>query len=115
MQATGGLDCQRTRHPSGDLQKYTPGSIVGYANCAIGGTCTRADVGSGAMLQVGWQRGTTEGGSSGSAIFARSGSTRYVVGALHGGNASCQNPGGSDFYGRFERSFADGIRNWLTR
>ena len=113
--ATPGVAVEGVHHPSGDLQKYTPGSIVGYANCAIGGTCTRADVGSGAMLQVGWQRGTTEGGSSGSAIFARSGSTRYVVGALHGGNASCQNPGGSDFYGRFERSFADGIRNWLTR
>jgi hypothetical protein len=37
-----------------------------------------------------------------------------VVGDLHGGSSSCQNPQGSDFFGRFDRSFASGIRNWLV-
>ncbi len=43
------------------------------------------------------------------------GSTRYVVGALHGGSASCQNPQGADFFGRFDRAYYRGIGSWLTR
>lgn len=115
--AVPGVRLEAIHHPSGDLQKYSVGGIVGYANCAIEGSCSGADVNSGGMFQVGWQRGTTEPGSSGSAIFVgtTTGNTRYVVGALHGGTASCGNPGGSDFYGRFEHSFAAGIDQWLTR
>ena len=68
------------------------------------------------MWQVGWTQGTTEGGSSGSAIWTQlGGSTRYVVGALHGGSASCQNPQGADFFGRFDRAYYRGIGSWLTR
>jgi hypothetical protein len=114
--AVPGVGLAGVHHPAGDLQKYSLGEIVGYANCAIGGSsCSRTGAEAGAMFEVTWQRGTTEGGSSGSAIFARSGDRRYVVGALHGGSASCQNPGGSDFYGRFERAFTAGVRNWLVR
>ena len=42
------------------------------------------------------------------------GSTRYVIGALHGGSASCQNQGGADFYGRFQRAFGAGINRFLA-
>lgn len=114
--AVPGVGLTAVHHPSGDLQKYSLGGIEGYANCVSGGGCSRADAESGGMFQVGWQRGTTEGGSSGSAIFVRteSSNTRYVVGALHGGTASCRNSDGVDFYGRFERSFAAGIHKWLA-
>ena len=68
------------------------------------------------MFRVSWRQGTTEGGSSGSAIFVQANNdVRYVVGPLSSGRPSCQNPSGTDAYGRFELSFADGIRNWLTR
>ena len=100
-------------NPSGDLQKYSAGSITGYANCDST-TCIGATVDSGAMWQIGWAQGTTEEGSSGSAIWAQLGGTRYVVGALHGGSASCQNPQGADFFGRFDRAFYRGLGTWLT-
>ena len=64
---------------------------------------------------MGWQQGITEGGSSGSAIFVRAESgRRYVVGNLMGGSSSCQNPTGTDAYGRLDRSFAAGINKWLA-
>ena len=76
----------------------------------------RANADAGTMLRVGWTRGTTEQGSSGSAIFvATTGGTRYVVGALHGGSASCANPQGTDYYGRFNRAFYRGLGDWLTQ
>lgn len=107
-----GLEVTGIHHPAGDLQKYSVGQALGYAICT-GGSCSESDATSGGSLRVSWLSGTTEGGSSGSALFAQSGSTRYVVGTLFGGNASCQNSSGSDYYGRFEKSFAAGINQWL--
>lgn len=43
-----------------------------------------------------WTKGTTEPGSSGSALFNTKG---LIVGHLHGGQASCANPDGYDMYG----------------
>ncbi len=104
-------------NPSGDLQKYSLGSVTGYGNCVDGQgsniSCTPTDVNAGNLLQVTWQQGVTEGGSSGSAIFGTSGGNRYVVGTLKGGGASCQNPRGADYYGRLDRSFP-ALRRWLT-
>ena len=106
-------------NPAGDLQKYSIGTVQGYVNCSAtpGGavSCTGATAANGNLFSIGWQKGVTEGGSSGSAIFAEStNGRRYVVGNLWAGNASCQNPQGTDSYGRFERSFAAGINTWLA-
>ena len=46
--------------------------------------------------------GTPDAGSSGSALFQSIGASRYVVGQLYGGNSSCTNAAGSNFYGRFD-------------
>jgi len=110
--AVAGVDVLGVHHPAGDLQKASVGTLLGYANCGSG-NCTRASTGS--MLEVAWRTGVTEGGSSGSAMFAQSGGIRYVVGTLYGGASSCQNPTGSDYYGRLELSFADGIGRLLGR
>jgi V8-like Glu-specific endopeptidase len=110
-----GAEVLGIHHPQGDLQKASVGEIQGYARCpATDGPCQRTDASRGAMFRVGWRQGTTEGGSSGSALFAELDGTHYVVGALHGGNASCANPRGSDFYGRFQRAFAAGLGDWLA-
>lgn len=101
-------------HPAGDLQKYSLGGIAGYASCDRSGQCSQGDQSSAPMFVVSWNRGTTEQGSSGSALFAQSGNTRYVIGALNGGSASCANPNGIDMYGRFERAYSMGIRRWLN-
>jgi len=77
------------------------------------------DVGGGAgtgFIQVSdWDFGTTEGGSSGSALFDENGN---IVGQLFGGNAACGN-NASDWYGRFAVSWGFGssaatrLRDWL--
>lgn len=109
-----GTDVVGVHQPMGDLQKASVGSIEGQAVCRYtGGVCVLATASDGNMFKVGWREGTTEGGSSGSALFMQLGGTRYVIGALHGGSSSCLNPGGSDYYGRYERVFP-GIRSWLA-
>ena len=117
---TPGAEVLGVHHPSGDLQKMSIGSVRGFNSCSGfdgngGASCIDAARDSGPMFRIAWSQGTTEGGSSGSAIFAQAADKRYVVGALSSGSASCQNPGGTDSYGRFEVSFADGIKDWLTR
>ena len=42
----------------------------------------------------------TEGGSSGSPLFNQN---KLVVGSLTGGNSSCSNPSGTNYYGKFQR------------
>ena len=64
---------------------------------------------------IGWELGSTEGGSSGSPLFDQNG---RVVGQLHGGYAACGN-NRSDWYGKLSRSWEGGgssgsrLRDWL--
>ena len=100
-------------HPSGDMEKLSVGTLKGYGQCG-NGTCLDTDVSSGTFYGVNWQHGTTEGGSSGSALFYSIGSQRYVSGQLYGGNASCREPNGTDYYGRFDVSYKAKIKQWLN-
>lgn len=113
--AVPGVSVLGVHHPSGDVQKVSEGGIRAYASCIVINNETRCSVSpqEGDMLQVIWNRGSTEGGSSGSALFASAGGTQYVVGTLFAGNASCRNPDGSDFYGRYEPAFAASLQRWL--
>jgi len=107
-------------HPSGDLQKVSASTLRGVRNCEFSGQdsfgCERAParVENGRFWEVVWQQGSTEPGSSGSALFATQGNTRYVIGQLSGGSATCQNPQGSDYYGRFDLAWRAGLRDWLA-
>jgi hypothetical protein len=65
------------------------------------------------FLTVGLTAGTTEAGSSGSSLFVPIAGKRYVAGQLAGGAASCQNPTGYDYYGRFDLAFQVALKNWL--
>lgn len=110
-------------HPSGDLQKYSVGRIVGYGACGKGG-CIMEPINAAStthnqlfapMFSVGWLKGSTETGSSGSAMFVRDAESgiRYLAGVLHSGSASCDNQTGFDFYGRFGLAYKDGLENFL--
>ncbi len=99
-------------HPAGDMLKISKGQIAGQTNCmATEGNQFGCVGNTGNFYMVGWSSGTTQGGSSGSAIF--SGDGRYVVGNLYGGGASCTGKGAMDYYGRFDVSYAQGLKNWL--
>ena len=100
-------------HPQGDLLKYSEGQVQSYRNCSLSAgsiTCNPGNAQSD-FVNVGWSKGVTEGGSSGSAMFAGG----RVVGTLSGGSSSCTASGGSDVYSRFDRTFSSQIGNWLAQ
>jgi hypothetical protein len=98
--------------PQGDWLKYSEGQIKGYDNCTLNGgvSCNPGDAQSD-FLTVGWSKGTTEGGSSGSALFLGG----RVVGTLSGGSSSCTATGGIDAYSRFDHAFNNRLKDWLAR
>jgi hypothetical protein len=111
-------------HPHGDLKKITTGINATYATCADTAgsstdfTCTtNADVSVAKFHVVGYTEGTTEGGSSGSALFLNLGGSHYVVGQLKGGNGKCTTSStdvGVGIYGRFDLAFNAGMSQWLS-
>ena len=111
-------------HPSGDAKKITAGPRPQtMANCISSTSYPGSHWRSGPYTQ-----GTTEGGSSGSALFAAAGDggghARRVIGILSGGTAGCsalspsQPDNGYDCYGKLSQSWDGGstsgrLRDWL--
>lgn len=111
-------------HPSGDVKKVTAGprpSTMG--NCTANNPADHTTH----WWTGPYTQGTTEGGSSGSALFVPSGaggSERRVIGNLSGGNAQCSNlspsqpNAGGDCYSKLAAAW-DGsgasvrLRDWL--
>ena len=105
-------------HPNGDLKKVSQGSVIGYASITPGpnGTYSSYTDGVGPYLNVQWQEGITEGGSSGSAIWLGNSENQpngpYVVGAQLGGGSACNDPQADDQYGSFDLTYK-ATRLWL--
>jgi len=59
---------------------------------------------------VTWSQGTTEPGSSGSGLYNQN---KRIVGVLSGGNASCSNSDGNDYFGRLDLAWNSGLKNFL--
>lgn len=98
-------------HPRTDLLKLSLGNVAGQLACSdASGTQFTCSGTSGNYYQVKWSSGTTEAGSSGSALFRGA----YVVGTLYGGAASCTATGGVDAYGRLDIAYNDGLKKWLA-
>jgi hypothetical protein len=112
-------------HPSGDVKKITAGPAPGTMdNCiGTGGSSTDTHWETGPYTQ-----GTTEGGSSGSGLFAASttggGRARLLIGTLSGGFAACDtlNPAEpndeTDCYGKLAAAWsgssaASRLKDWL--
>ena len=98
-------------HPQGHAKRIadSTGSVAASAYLGEPGS------GSGFWRVPFWTNGTTEGGSSGSALFNQN---RRIIGQLFGGFASCSN-NAADYYGRISLSWnGDGtsgsrLRDWL--
>ncbi|HZZ94548.1 MAG TPA: hypothetical protein VFE23_18435 [Usitatibacter sp.] len=82
-------------HPSGDLKKVSLGSVLRLSSQGVGG-------GNIPFYEVAYNSGTTEPGSSGSALLTNNGSQYLVRGALWGGLAACDAITESDYYSRFD-------------
>ncbi len=102
-------------HPAGDLLKLSLGHITSFLACTPGTgntfQCGTAGEDTGNFYRVNWMRGTTEGGSSGSALF-KGGS--HVIGTLYGGSSSCTTSAAPEVYGRFDLAYEAGLKEWLS-
>lgn len=99
-------------HPRGDLLKVSLGTLNSLISCTpTSETQFQCSGTTGNYYQVNWTQGTTEGGSSGSALFK--GGT-HVIGTLYGGGSSCTATTVPDYYGRFDVAFNAALKNWLS-
>ena len=91
-------------HPSGDVKRASRGKVQDVWQLQPDGSLAGANPPT--HYQVGWNKGTTEGGSSGSSIMTgKRWPKQYVIGVLTGGLASCSDRKAPDFYGLFEETF----------
>lgn len=111
--AVAGTGISVVHHPEGDLQKISQGTLRGYSVCTAS-TCSASDRDHGPFLAASWQQGVMEPGSSGAGAFVALGERRYLIGQLFGGTSTCSNPGGSDYFGRFELSYRRTLYQWLN-
>jgi lysyl endopeptidase len=113
-----GADVVGVHHPLGDLQKFNRGTLSGFGSCNPGVSetfsCVNATPATGKFLFSNWNLGTTEPGSSGAGLFAAVGTSRYLIGQLYGGSASCTFRNGSDSYGRFDIAYFAALSRWLS-
>ena len=106
---TSGNSCC-IHHPSGDVKK------ISLCRQPLQSSDNQGDSGSTHWKVPCWSMGTTETGSSGSALFNRN---NQVIGQLDGGTASCLDTTGFDVFGKFSASWerqessAYGLRHWL--
>ena len=114
---TLGVSATGLHNPTGDLQKISFGTAQAYLQCWVTGNgnfdCNEANQSAADFINIPFASGVTEGGSSGSGIFLDN--NRYLFGQLYGGSSSCSNPSGSNIYGLFSKTYADGqLGQWLV-
>ena len=107
--ATGTTPIETTaiHHPAGDEKRISfdndPPTSTFYGSNTVSSSGTHWRI-------IDWDRGTTEGGSSGSALWNES---RHVVGQLEGGGAACENDL-SDWYGKLSASWEESTESPCT-
>jgi len=100
-----GVTAYTIHHPEGDLKKESQGVTQGYRTYNDGST----------FMQMKWNLGSTEPGSSGAGLFTISptGGFWELRGGLFGGAASCSNRAGIDVFSRLDVA-APMLRQYLT-
>ncbi|MBW7832932.1 MAG: trypsin-like peptidase domain-containing protein [Simplicispira suum] len=108
-----GLSVFGLHHPQADLLKVSLGNVTNLTSCSSSSdNFFNCDGTSGNYYRVALSSGTSQGGSSGSALFSLG--SKYVIGTLYGGVTSCSATGTFDIYGRFDVAYNDGIKKWLA-
>jgi hypothetical protein len=88
-------------HPQGDLKKVSRGSVLGFTTPPD----PPQSSGVNQYIAIRWSSGTTEQGSSGSAIFTFDGTRYSLRGGLWGGGASCSTPTAPDEFSRLDLAY----------
>lgn len=95
-------------HPSGDVKKISVDNDAPTNSSYYAPGTTHWQISN-------WEKGTTEGGSSGSPLFDQN---QRIVGQLEGGDAACGNKA-QDYYGKFSHSWNSNpdtlrqLKHWL--
>ncbi len=107
-------------HPGGDLKKISFGAVASFSECTTlsgdsGFSCSVSNSSSGRFVGVRWSSGVTEGGSSGSSVWATipGASSPRIIGQLYGGGSKCSAPSKLDQYGRLDLAYEAGLKTWL--
>src|SRR5437773_12057822 len=100
-----GTPADTIHHPKGDLSKLSVGASTGYRTFSDGST----------FVEMQWQLGVTEPGSSGAGLFVLSpdGSAYELRGGLYGGSSSCSTPRGTDYFSRLDNAMPQ-LAQYLT-
>lgn len=101
--AATGTTIEGIHHPSGDVKKYSLGSVTGLSTSIDGKS---------PLYEVVWTDGTTEGGSSGSGLFTTSSGNYQLRGGLYGGYSYCSAQSEPDYYSRFSDVYSS-IQSYL--
>lgn len=108
-------------HPGGDFMRRSDGNLTNYLIFLGNNQSAISSNASYPMYEVDWTAGITEGGSSGSGLFADGASSNpKIIGQLWGGASGCGagpddgDPNGRDYYGRFDLAYENGLINWLN-
>ncbi len=97
-------------HPSGDVKK------ISVCRQPVRHSDSQGEKGNTHWMVPFWNRGTTESGSSGSALFN---TKKQIIGQLDGGTASCVDTTGFDVFGKMAYSWLPptgggyGLKQWL--
>jgi hypothetical protein len=100
-------------HPDGDPKKVSSGVTISSPFINV-----QMDTGVGSYINFAYLNSSTEGGSSGSALFSTSGGNYFLRGGLLGGDALCSNTGSvsntlnRDWYSRFDQAYPL-LKQWL--
>ncbi len=101
--AATGTAIEGIHHPSGDVKKYSLGSVTGLSTTLDGKS---------PLYRVVWTDGTTEGGSSGSGLFTTTSGNYQLRGGLYGGYSYCSAQSDPDYYSRFSDVYSS-IQSYL--
>lgn len=109
---TSGMSVVGLHHPRADMLKASFGTVTSQAACvSTGETSFQCSGTVGNFHRVAWSQGTTEGGSSGSALFKNG---TQIIGTLYGGSSTCTAVASPEFYGRFDVAYNAALKTWLA-
>lgn len=109
-------------HPLNAFKKINRGTLDSVEWCRWTATpgqyvCDSVPDSSATHYRVSWDLGATQGGSSGSGLWAIDGAgKRYLIGQLTGGryDNTCTKSGNQSDYGRFDVAYKSALRKWLS-
>ncbi|MDR2032676.1 MAG: InlB B-repeat-containing protein [Azoarcus sp.] len=109
-----GQEVTGVHSPVGERQKIAFGAISAVTTLSreLGGPLRHPSGETNTHIEVIWNNGATEAGSSGSGLFDTS--SRKLIGQLHGGEVPINCSGGKDYYGRFDLAYKDKLHEYLN-